>query len=117
MTSIFDHLRQFIDREPLPGISPFDLTDLPEDQKRIMLSLLRNQGEAPEGVPRETLQSKLEGSVENFDSQLNTLTQNGWIVTMGEAPNLRYRIRFRARRSQTTGYTLWSILFDRAPKV
>lgn len=117
MPSIFDHLRQHVDRDNPAGISPFDLTDLPEEQKRIMLSLLRNQGESPEGVARETLQSKLDGSLENFDTLLNSLTQNGWIVTMGEPPNLRYRIRFRARRSQTTGYTLWSILFDRAPKV
>jgi hypothetical protein len=116
MTSIFDHLRQIVDKDPPPGISPFDLTDLPDEQKRIMLSLLRNQGESPDGVTRDILESKLEGRLENFDTLLNTLTRDGWIVTMGEPPNLRYRIRFRARRSQTTGYTLWSILFDRAPK-
>jgi hypothetical protein len=117
MTSIFDRLSQQIDGDNPAGISAFDLTDLPNEQKRIMLSLLRNQGDAPEGVSRQTLQDKTDGSLDDFDSLLNILTRNGWVVTLGEPPNLRYRVRFRARRSQQTGYTLWSILFDRAPKV
>lgn len=115
MTSIFDRLSQHIDSDNSSGISAFDLTDLPTEQKRIMLSLLRNQGDEPEGMSRQMLQDKLEGSLDNFDGLLHVLTQNGWIVMLGEPPNIRYRVRFRTRRSQQTAYTLWSILFDRAP--
>jgi hypothetical protein len=116
MSGIYDRLNAEIDDEEPKGITPLDIADLPDGQKQIMLSLLRDHSGPDGAVGIETLRSRLEEKVDDFDSALKFLTANGWLIEMGEAPNQRYRINLRARRGSEAGIGLWSLLFERISK-
>jgi hypothetical protein len=94
------------------GISPLDLADLPPDEKKVMLTLLRDQGKSPEGVTAAALRMSVGGDVADFDTTLAALHQDGWLVVTGEADSARYRIAFRPKRGKGA-YSLWSVLSDR----
>lgn len=95
------------------GISPLDLADLPADQKKIMLTLLRDQGKSPDGITADILRKAVGNEVENFDETIATLQKDGWLTLSGDEPNIRFRIAFRPRRAKQTAFSLWSVLSDR----
>lgn len=112
MSGLYDRLKSQIGSEEPGGITPLDITDLPQDQKQLMLSLLRDQGGTTDGVTRDSLDSKWSGTLGNLDATLIELTRNGWLIVLGEAPNQRYRVNLRAKRGSKGGFGLWSVLAD-----
>jgi len=117
MPGLFDAISARLDDDEPSGITPLDLTDLPAEQKTLMLTLLRDQAGSVQGVTDDALRAKVAARVEDFDAVLAELNQLGWLIVSGEAPNLRYRINFRAKRSSQGGaLTLWSVLSDRISK-
>ncbi len=116
MPDLFDHLSARLQDDDGGGLSPVDLADLPEEQKRIMLALLRDPGSGFEGVPPDTLRARLDGGAESLNETLAQLVRLHWLITLGEPPNLRYRLNFRAKRGSVSGFNLWSILTDRLPE-
>jgi hypothetical protein len=120
MPGVFDHLSAHLEDEDgsaqdEAGLSPLDLAELPGDQKLIMLALLRDSASAFDGVPTDVLRSKVDGKVEQFDPTVDLLAQQGWLIVMGEAPQTRYRLNFRAKRGSRSSFNLWTILTDRLP--
>lgn len=113
MAGLYDRLNAQIGSEEPGGITPLDITDLPQDQKQLMLSLLRDQGGAVEGVTRDALDNKWSGTLGNLDATLTELARNGWLIILGDAPNQRYRVNLRAKRGSKGGFGLWSVLADR----
>ena len=116
MPNLFDHLSSRLPGDDAKGISPVDLADLPIEQRQMMLTLLRDSTSAFEGVKHETLREKLEGRDDNFDETLALLVRNRWLIVLGDAPNLRYRLNFRAKRGSSSDFNLWMVLTDRLPK-
>jgi hypothetical protein len=112
MPGLYDHLNAQIGDEEPGGITPLDITDLPSEQKQLMLSLLRDQGGATEGVTYDSLNLKWSDKLISLDATLHELADNGWLIVSGEAPNLRYRVNLRAKRGSKGGFGLWSILAD-----
>jgi hypothetical protein len=96
------------------GISPLDLADLPADQKKVMLALLRDQGKYPDGVPDALLRQEVGSEVADFDATLAELYQDNWITASSDGGEHRYRIAFRSKRAKQTAYSLWSVLSDRS---
>ena len=115
MPGVFDHLSAQFPEEDEAGLSPLDLADLPGDQKMIMLTLLRDAASAFDGMSTENLRAKVDGKVEQFDATVDLLLRQGWLIGMGEAPHLRYRLNFRAKRGSHSSFNLWTILTDRLP--
>jgi hypothetical protein len=113
MPSLYDHLNSELSDDEPTGITPLEIADLPPDQRSIMLALLRDQTATANGVPDAALRSRLKVKVANFDEALHVLGREGWIVISGEAPNLFYRVNFRPKRSNNSGFGLWSVLSDR----
>ena len=68
-----------------------------------------------DGVPTDVLRSKVDGKVEQFEPTIDLLAEQGWLIVMGEAPQQRYRLNFRAKRGSRSSFNLWSILTDRLP--
>ncbi|MFQ3567566.1 MAG: hypothetical protein SNJ59_11265 [Aggregatilineales bacterium] len=116
MSGIYDRLNAEIDDEEPKGITPLDIADLPNEQKQIMLFLLREHSGPDGAVEVETLRTRLKEKVHDFDSALKSLMANGWLIEMGEAPNQRYRVNLRVRRGSEAGIGLWSLLFERISK-
>ena len=124
MVGIYDHMQAQLAEDEPAGISPLDLVDLPAAQKQIILALLHNPSPYPGGATgavteyalREKLEGKTEGRTELFDEALALLIRSGWLIMLGDAPNRRYRLNFRAKRAGAIGFNLWTILTDRLPK-
>lgn len=114
MPGLFDRLKNELggDEEPA-GISPLDITNLPEDQRRILLWLLRDRTASTEGVPASVLQSQMENPPDDCADVLKGLARSGWVISLGEPPNVRYKINLRRKRGTTIGFGLWTLISDR----
>lgn len=114
MAGLYDRLNQKLDSEDAPsGVTPMDLMDLPDDQRSILLGLLRDPRGA-QGIAWEELVQRFEKKTADLWSTVLELKQRGWLIEMGDYPLLSYRINLRAKRGiQGTG--LWASLSDRMP--
>lgn len=90
------------------GITPLDIAGLPEDQKQIMFSLLRDQKASSDGVTVEEIQELL-GVDEALTDILAQLAKEEWLVVVGNPPNERYKINLRRKRGRLGG-NIWSAL-------
>jgi hypothetical protein len=118
MSGVFDHLSAQLsttDDEP-SGLSAIDLADLPSDQKKIMLTMLRDPASAFDGVPASVLTEKLKDTVVTLNDTLAQLVSQSWLISFGEPPNVRYRLNLRAKRGSMSKFNLWTILSDRLPE-
>jgi hypothetical protein len=113
MPGLYDQLNAQLGGEEPGGITPLDITDLPPDQKHLMLSLLREQGGEVDGITRDSLHRKFSDKLDDLDGTLAELARNGWLIVMGEAPNQRYRVNLRAKRGSQSGFGLWTVLGDK----
>src|SRR5690606_26354250 len=104
MSGLYDRLKSQIENEEPGGITPLDITDLPQEQKQLMLSMQRDQGGEVDGVIHDSLDSKRGGTLTNLDATLNELPRNGWLIVSGEVPNQRNRVNLRAKRGSKGGF-------------
>jgi hypothetical protein len=119
MPGVFDHLSAQLnndDNNEPGGLSAIDLADLPSDQKKIMLTMLRDPASAFDGVPAAVLTEKLKDTVLTLNETLAQLVSQTWLISLGEPPNVRYRLNLRAKRGSTSKYNLWTVLSDRLPE-
>ncbi len=116
MPGLFDHLSAHVSSDDPGGITPLDIADLPTDQRQVMLSLLREQAGMTEGVSVEFLNTKFAGKISDINAVLAELVRDGWLIVLGEAPNLHYRVNLRAKRGSNASFGLWSVLSDRVSK-
>lgn len=113
MPGLYDHLSGKMGDDEPAGITPLDITDLPTDQKQVMLSLLRDQAGMSDGVTEDALRAKLSAKIDNLEKTVSDLSRLGWLIVSGEEPNQRYRVNLRAKRASNSVFGLWSILSDR----
>jgi hypothetical protein len=92
--------------KPDAGISALEISDLPEDERRVMNTLLRFN--AGDGVTVETLQQEL-ADLANLADVLSKLTGKVYIKSVqGEDGLLRYKANLRRKRG--TGLLTWKKL-------
>lgn len=89
------------------GITPLDIAELPEDQKRIMFSMLRDQKASSDGVTVSELQEQF-GADEELTDTLTQLTEEAWLVVAGTPPDERYKLNIRRKRGRIGN--VWSAL-------
>jgi hypothetical protein len=116
MSGIFDRLSQQFSDDDSSGITPLDIADLPTDQRQLMLGLLRDQGGTDAGVPLHVLRTKFGDKIADVEGTLAELSKRRWVILMGEAPNVFYRVNLRAKRGSGEEFGLWSILNDRVSR-
>lgn len=113
MPSLYDHLNAELGGDEPGGITPLEITDLPADQRIIMLALLRDQAAQDSGVLDAALRAKVTARVSDFDAALAVLVHEGWLIVSGEAPQVFYRVNFRPKRGSNARVGLWTVLNDR----
>jgi|SRR5215210_7430280 hypothetical protein len=113
MPGLFDRLKAELGDDEPAGVTPLEIADLPDNQRRILLWLLRDRTAASEGVTAAVVQARLDEAPENCDSILRELAKGGWVIVMGEAPQVRYKVNLRRKRGSNMGFGLWSIISDR----
>lgn len=114
MPGLYDRLQDHLKDDQPTGLSPLDLTELPDAQRKVMFFMLREARTATGEVERTTLETHFKGrEVDDLGATLDALTQVGWLIVLGEAPSIRYRVNFRHKRSSQLSVNLWSTLNDR----
>lgn len=114
MASLYDRLQDQLgdeDEQSTAGLSPLDLADLPDPQRKVMFFLLRGARAKASDVAREQMAQALD-DVDDLDGALDALTKRGWLIAFGEPPDVRYRINFRQRRGSQLSVNLWSTLIE-----
>lgn len=108
---IFDRLSARIPAEDRQGITVLDLADLPEPERRILLSLLRLN--ASQGATSDTLREHLNDgtTADDLTPRLERLVRDGWLLRVAEGQEARYRVNLRHKQKPLSG--LWSSLYDR----
>ncbi len=112
MQGLYDRLQNQLgddDDDKPSGITPLDIADLPEPQRRVMLALLRDPRSTSDGTAEETLVNKF-GETEELFGTLNELIGAGWLIAMGEPPRLRYKVNLRRKRGSSG--SMWASLSD-----
>jgi hypothetical protein len=113
MPGLFDRLKAELGDDEPSGVTPLEISELPDSQRRIMLWMLRDRSASTEGVDLVTLKTRLSNLPDDYAAVMETLAHDGWLITMGETPNLRYKVNLRRKRGSTMGFGLWSIISDR----
>lgn len=113
MPGVFDRLNTAIEKKKkLEGVSALDLIELPLVLRRVMRLLLR---EIKMSYPRlcEVVDALPEGqgvSREDLQRALDELTEQYWLVRIGQGEKAIYRVNLRAKRKSKLDETIWSTL-------
>ncbi len=96
------------------GLTPLDIVDLPVHQKEVMLFMMRDHDAAMAGISLEDLRKRL-NNPSHLETTLTELTQNDWLLMMGEAPNFLYKVHLKAKRG-SGNKDMWAVLAERLAK-
>jgi hypothetical protein len=100
------------DSDKPAGLSPLEISDLPDAPRQVMFGLLRDTSLVVEGLTTESLLHEKFSTIEDLPRVLIDLTQQGWLIRLGEPPNVRYRVNLRRKRGSRMDINIWSSLFD-----
>jgi hypothetical protein len=112
MAGIFDKLHGDIGGdEDDGGLSILDLADLPPAQLTLMRMMLR-EVEMPEDELREAVSAWPEDqrmNEEELTETLDALSNNQWLIRMGEE-NITYKANLRRKRGSEVAKSIWGNL-------
>ncbi len=113
MSTLFDRLQGEMDkRESEGGITPLDLASLPAPWRKIMRTMLR---EIQMSLPdlQKAFQAMPEADrVEEHElhKSLDALVKEGWLIQLGEAEVVNYRVNLRRKAASKVGADVWGTL-------
>ena len=119
MPGVFDRLNKEIqDKQQEGGITPLDLAGLPPALRKIMRLMLR---ELQMTYPRlcEAMDSMPEAerlSRDDMQSALSTLTQQFWLLRIGEGEKAIYKVNLRRKEGSKLAAGIWSALDNKLKK-
>ena len=119
MPGVFDRLQTKIaDKQAEGGITALDLADLPPALRKIMRLMLRELEmsyprlcEAMDAVPENERLSR-----SDLDYALDTLSQQAWLIRIGEKERAIYKANMRRKAGSTLMDGIWSSLNDKVKK-
>lgn len=113
MSGVFDRLqKQIDDKQKEGGITALDLADLPPALRKIMRLMLRQLQmdypqlcEAMEKVPEGERLPRAD-----LDNALKTLSQQAWLIQIGEGERAIYKVNLRRKAGSTLASGIWQSL-------
>ena len=113
MSGVFDRLqKQINDKQKEGGITALDLADLPPALRKIMRLMLRQVQmnypqlcEAMEKMPENERMSQ-----SDLDEALKTLSQQAWLIQIGEGERAIYKVNLRKKAGSTIASGIWQSL-------
>lgn len=113
MPGIFDRLNKEIEsKQQEGGITPLDLADLPPALRKIMRLMLRelqlNYIQLCATV--ESMPEKERLTRDDLHDALSTLTQQFWLIRIGEGEKAIYKVNLRRKAGSTLAAGIWSSL-------
>jgi hypothetical protein len=113
MPGLFERLQAELGDDDQSGVTPLEIADLPDSQRRILLWMLRDRATAADGIGATTLYERMPDAPDDCLKVISALARSGWVIALGEAPNVRYKVNLRRKRGSASGFGLWSVLNDR----
>lgn len=113
MPGVFDRLSKEIEsKQQEGGITPLDLVNLPPALRRIMKMMLRElQMNYPQlRAAVEAMPEKERISQDDLSAALATLTQQFWLIRIGEGEKAIYKVNLRHKAGSTLAAGIWSAL-------
>jgi hypothetical protein len=116
MPGLFDRLdKEIKDKQKEGGITPLDLVALPPSLRKIMRLMLR---ELSMSYPRmcEVMDALPEAdrlSRADLDSALLELTDQFWLIRIGEKEKAIYKVNLRRKEGSKLASGIWSALDDK----
>ena len=113
MPGVFDRLNKEIqDKQKEGGITPLDLAGLPPALRKIMRLMLR---ELQMSYPRlceamDSMPEKDRLTRDELQDTLSSLTQQFWLIRIGEGEKAIYKVNLRSRQGSTLASGIWSSL-------
>ena len=116
MAGVFDRLQKRIDdKQKEGGITALDLADLPPALRKIMRLMLRKLQmdypqlcEAIESLPEDQRLARTD-----LDDALKTLSQQAWLIQIGEGERAIYKVNLRRKAGSTIASGIWQSLDDK----
>ncbi|MFM8427068.1 MAG: hypothetical protein ACKOBL_18040 [Chloroflexota bacterium] len=116
MPGLFDRLdKEIKDSQKDGGISPLDIAKLPPSLRKIMRVMLRElqlsyprMYEVMDGMPEQDRLTRAE-----LDEALKTLTEQFWLVRIGEKEKAIYKVNLRRKAGSTLMAGIWSSLDEK----
>ena len=116
MPGVFDRLNKEIEnKQEEGGITALDLAGLPPALRKIMRLMLRELqlnypqlGEAMASMPEAERLSR-----EDLDSALATLTEQFWLIRIGEGEKAIYKVNLKRKAGSTLAAGIWSSLDEK----
>lgn len=113
MPGVFDRLNKEIENKKKEGgITPLDLVDLPPALRKIMRMMLREIQldynklcEAMDAMPENERLSR-----KDLDESLSSLTDQSWLIRIGEGTKAIYKVNLRKKAGSTLAGGIWSSL-------
>jgi hypothetical protein len=119
MPGVFDRLqRQIDDKSGEGGISALDIAALPPALRKIMRLMLREM-EIGYAALAESMQSLPEGdrlSPQELDESLHLLTDQQWLIRLGEGERATYKVNLRRKPGSTLAGDIWGTLDQKLGK-
>ena len=113
MSGVFDRLqKQINDKQKDGGITALDLVDLPPVLRKIMRLMLRqiqmNYPQLCEAMEKMPEDERLSQS--DLDEALKTLSQQAWLIQIGEGERAIYKVNLRRKAGSTIASGIWQSL-------
>ena len=116
MPGLFDRLdKEIKDSQKDGGISPLDIAKLSPSLRKIMRVMLRElqlsyprMCEVMDGMPEQDRLTRAE-----LDEALKTLTEQFWLVRIGEKEKAIYKVNLRRKAGSTLMAGIWSSLDEK----
>ena len=113
MAGVFDRLqKQIDDKRKEGGITILDLADLPPALRKIMRLMLRQLQmnypqlcNAMDQMPEEERLTRA-----NLDEALKKLTEQAWLIQIGEGERAIYKVNLRRKAGSQLGEDIWQNL-------
>lgn len=113
MPGVFDRLdKEIKDKQKDGGITALDLADLPPALRKIMRLMLR---ELQMTYPRlcevmDAMPEKERLTRDGLDDALSTLTQQFWLIRIGDGQKAIYKVNLRRKEGSKLAAGIWSAL-------
>jgi len=110
---VFDRLqKQIDDKQKEGGITALDLADLPPALRKIMRLMLRqlqmNYPQLCEAMDKMPENERL--SHADLDDALKTLSQQAWLIQIGDGERAIYKVNLRRKAGSTLASGIWQSL-------
>jgi len=116
MSGLFDKLQNELDiREKKGGITPLDLAELPTPLRKMMRTMLRKLELSKSEIAKvlDDLPAEDRKEVKDLDSALKILIKQGWLISLGEDENQRYKVNLRRKQGSTLAASIFDKLEER----